>query len=146
MKITMPAFFRFGNFGDSISRYTCARDSSPLMASTEWPNAMKMAMTPNICGKLLCASQPSALGLNRRLRGCGSGGQAECLIAMVYTHQVIRMTTMTVTSFMMCRAFSLDSGMPLVFSHQKYTVTIIAKQEAMMSMDRGESGPVARCA
>jgi len=27
--------------------------------------------------------------------------------------------TITVTSFMMCRAFSLDSGYTFVFSHQK---------------------------
>ena len=37
----------------------------------------------------------------------------------VYVHQAISSTTMTVTSFMMCNAFSLDSETPLVFSHQK---------------------------
>src|SRR5713226_3407091 len=38
---------------------------------------MKMAMMPNMWGRLLCASQPSALGLSLRLRGCGHGGSAE---------------------------------------------------------------------
>src|SRR5258708_7467927 len=116
------------------------------MAKTEWPRAMNIAMMPNMCGSELWASQPSEPVVRCKLRGYGRGGNAEWRTMTVKMHQPIRMTTMTVTNFMMCRAFSLDSGMPLVFSHQKYTVTIIAKQEAMMSMDRGESGPVARCA
>src|SRR6266853_1722577 len=103
------------------------------MAKTEWHRAINIAMMPNMCGSELWASQPSEPAVRCKLRGYGRGGNAEW-------------RTITVTNFMMCRAFSLDSGMPLVFSHQKYTVTIIAKQEAMMSMDRGESGPVARCA
>src|SRR5580700_10288854 len=101
---------------------------------------MKIASTPNICGRLLCANHPNALGLNRKFLGCGSGGKTECRTAMVYPHHAIRITTITVTSFMMCRAFSLDSGIPLVFSHQKYTVTIIAKPTAMESALTPDSG------
>ena len=37
-KITNPVFSRFFSLGCSISRFTCARVSSPLIASTEWPN------------------------------------------------------------------------------------------------------------
>ena len=40
-------------------------------------------------------------------------------------------TTITVVTYMMRSAFSLDSGMPLMFSHQKYTVTITAKTAAV---------------
>ncbi len=49
---------------------------------------------------------------------------------------------MTVTSFMMINAFSLDSDMPLVFSHQKYKVTTIAKVAAIKSIVVPESGPL----
>ena len=53
-------------------------------------------------------------------------------------------TTITVTSFMMCSAFSLDSETPLVFSHQKYAVTNTAKLAAIPSTVRAENGPL-RC-
>ena len=34
-------------------------------------------------------------------------------------HQTIMTTTMTVVTYMIRRAFPLDSGIPLIFSHQK---------------------------
>ena len=40
-------------------------------------------------------------------------------------------TTITVVMYMMRRAFSLDSGIPLMFSHQKYAVTRMAKNAAV---------------
>ena len=43
---------------------------------------------------------------------------------------------MTVVTYMIRSAFSLDSGMPLMFSHQKYRVTRIAKTAAPAFMGR----------
>jgi hypothetical protein len=57
-------------------------------------------------------------------------------------HQPISSTTITVTSFMMCSAFSLDSATPLVFSHQKYTVTTMAKIVAIPATVDSEKGPL----
>ena len=37
----------------------------------------------------------------------------ECLKSTVYVHQMIKITTITVTNFMICSAFSLDSVNPL---------------------------------
>ena len=53
------------------------------------------------------------------LRGYGSGGSGERRTSTVYMHQPISTTTITVVSCMIYSAFSLDSGMPLMFSHQK---------------------------
>ena len=60
-----------------------------------------------------------ALGPSFKFLRWGRGGSVVCRSEMVYKHQAIRITTITVTSFMICRAFSLDSGIPFVFSHQK---------------------------
>src|SRR3989442_4954845 len=106
---------------------------------------MRMATMPNMCGRLLCASHPRALGLSLKLRGWGSGGSAECRTMTVYAHQPTSITTITVTSFMIWSAFSLDSGMPLVLSPQQYEVTTMAKTEAIPLIETGEKGPL-RCA
>ncbi len=45
-------------------------------------------------------------------------------------------TTITVVSCIMRSAFWLDSGIPLMFSHQKYSVTKIAKDAAVRSTGR----------
>ena len=59
MKITKPARSRFFNFGCAISRYTCASVSNPLMASSEWPRPIMMAIAV-MDGASVPFSQPSA--------------------------------------------------------------------------------------
>ena len=54
--MTNPARRRFLSLGASISRLTWARDSSPLMARSVWPKAMRMPSAPMIRGKF--SSQP----------------------------------------------------------------------------------------
>ena len=56
-------------------------------------------------------------------------------------------TTITVVTYMIRSAFSLDSGMPLMFSHQKYSVTTTAKtaeveidRQYVMQMQRSRRG------
>ncbi len=48
-------------------------------------------------------------------------------VTTVMVHQIIRITTMTVVTIMICRAFSLDSCMPWMFFHQKYSTIRMAK-------------------
>src|ERR1022692_2788479 len=43
--MTKPARSRFLSFGWAISRLTCARLSSPLMARSEWPRPIMMAIS-----------------------------------------------------------------------------------------------------
>src|SRR5438876_11251577 len=43
-------------------------------------------------------------------------------------HQMSRITTITVVICIMRRALPLDSGMPLILLHQKYTVTATLKK------------------
>ena len=59
MKMTKPAFLRFASFGEAISRFTCARLSSPLMASNECPKPIRMATT-EMLGQTVPRSQPRA--------------------------------------------------------------------------------------
>ena len=60
----------------------------------------------------------------------GSGGRWAPRLMMVISDHTIRITTMTVVIFMICIAFSLDSCMPWMFFHQKYTHTRTAKPAA----------------
>src|SRR6266850_396902 len=76
MPITTAAFFRLGSLGCSISRFTCASDSSPLMASTECPKAIMIPSRPNFVGRSLPFNQPSAALLKCRF-SCGSHGESE---------------------------------------------------------------------
>ena len=65
------------------------------------------------------------------LEGVGSGGKvAPPRMTSVSGHQISRITTMTVVICMMRRALVLDSGTPLMFDHQKYTVTMTLKNTA----------------
>src|SRR5260221_8109773 len=57
-------------------------------------------------------------------------------------HQAMSITTITVTNFMICNAFSLDSETPLVFCHQKYNVTTMAKLAAIKLIVVEASGPL----
>src|SRR5271169_3827772 len=70
MKISKPARSRFFSLGWAISRLTCARLSSPLMASSEWPRPIRMAMKV-MEGATVPLSQPSASGLNLMFSGRG---------------------------------------------------------------------------
>ena len=124
--MTAPAFSRFFSLGCSISRLTCASDSSPLMASTEWPKPTSISTKGSMASSGKWASQPSVspweCPLAARIEWwVGSGGR--CRVAgcssMVRTHQTISITTITVVTCMMRIAFSLDSCMPWMFCHQK---------------------------
>ena len=53
----------------------------------------------------------------RQVRPAAEGGSLEPKACR--THHAIISTTITVVTYMMRSAFSLDSGMPLMFSHQK---------------------------
>src|SRR6266851_2073344 len=56
--MTIAARFRFFSLGCSISRFTCASDSSPLIASTECPNAMMTPNNPSVRMKFVCFRNP----------------------------------------------------------------------------------------
>src|SRR5277367_3793001 len=100
------------------------------MESSEWPKAMIKAMN-GMAGKMVPRNQPSDSLVNRRLRGSGAGGKVIWpRIKMVNGHQINNATTMTVVICIMRSALPLDSCMPLVFCHQKYTVTMTAKKAA----------------
>src|SRR5579864_6485566 len=54
----------------------------------------------------------------------------------VMVHQTIRITTITVVTIMICRAFSLDSWMPWMFFHQKYSTIRMAKPAEKWSSEK----------
>src|SRR5438309_10035724 len=121
-KMTSPARSRFLSFGDSISRLTCARDSSPDIASTECPNPTRTMMTVR-WENHVPFNHPKVALLRVMWAGMGEGGRWKLMRLRVNRHHPIRMTTITVVIFMMVRAFSLDSRMPWMFCDQKYNVT-----------------------
>src|SRR6267378_5496306 len=49
------------------------------------------------------------------------------ILKTVIVHQIRSVTTITVVMIMICIAFSLDSWIPWMFFHQKYTATSSAK-------------------
>ncbi len=82
------------------------------MESSEWPNAMMIAIEP-ISGQIVPLNQPSASLLNCMFFGTGSGGS--CALpcsSRVMGHQIRKATTMTVVICMMRSALPLDSWMP----------------------------------
>src|SRR4029077_7246357 len=81
-------------------------------------------------------SQPSDLLSSCMLAGVGNGGRCAPRMKMVYMHQTISMTTITVVTCMIFSALSLDSWTTLIFSHQKNTVTRTAKNAAVELSDR----------
>ncbi len=110
--ITSAVFFRFISLGCSISRLIWASDSSPLMASTEWPNPTSIMIERNLLRPR--AQQPSQSFLIAGMSaGEGSGGSCAPVLTIVIRHQTISITTITVVIFMICSARSLDSWMPL---------------------------------
>src|SRR6267154_5850006 len=60
-------------------------------------------------------------------RGTGAGGRLAPRTSSVYAHHEISAITITVVNCMIQSAFWLDSWMPFVFCHQKYSVAMIAK-------------------
>src|SRR5580765_7079978 len=105
--ITTAAFFKFLNLGWAISRFTWARVSSPLMASTECPNPTN-TMTQVRWLNQLPWSHPKDSLVNGTTPGCsGFGGHWIPILKTVMEHQMISMTTITVVTIMICRAFSL---------------------------------------
>src|SRR6202035_116664 len=65
------------------------------------------------------------------LEGQGKGGRWAPRTHTVYVHQMISSATITVVICMIFSALWLDSGMPLIFSHQKYNVMKMAKHAAV---------------
>ena len=106
---------RFGTFGWAISRFTCASDSSPLMARIEWPKAMRIPRAPICFSHPVPPSQPSASSL----KWSSKGGSVAPRIHSVTQHQVTITTTITVVTPMIFIALSLDSSMPRMFWCQK---------------------------
>src|SRR5580693_3643329 len=97
------------------------------MDSSECPKAMIKAMA-GMAGKIVPLNQPSDSLVNCRLRGTGAGGKVTWPRSrMVSGHQINNATTMTEVICIMRKALPLDSCIPLVFCHQKYTVTRTAK-------------------
>src|SRR5512143_3537396 len=93
------------------------------MDNSECPKAM-MIITRGNCSQVVPLSQPWASFENIRLEGTGAGGSFHLFCsAMLMGHQISRIATMTVVICMMRRALPLDSCTPLMFIHQKYTVT-----------------------
>src|SRR5215467_2021367 len=132
----LPVIFRLFSFGNSISRYTCASVSKPLIESTECPKAM-MTATTGIVGHHVPLNQPKPSSLNCRCAGVGGGGfWARPCVASVIRHQTRNITTMTVVTCMMRKAFVLDSCSPLMLYHQKYSVTPMPKNIANCSGDK----------
>ena len=87
--------------------------------------------TMGMDGKMVPLNQPSDSSANCRLRGSGAGGNVICPRRMIVSgHQINSATTITVVICMMRSALPLDSCMPLMFCHQKYTVTTTAKNAA----------------
>src|SRR5437899_8753031 len=84
-----------------------------------------------VYGSRVYRSHPSASFEYVIVERPGSGGTCPPRTASVYPHHAIMITTITVVMYMIRSAFSLDSGIPLMFSHQKYTVTRIAKNAAV---------------
>src|SRR5262249_12668239 len=112
------------------SRYTCASDSSPLIARIECPNPIRRAMAVND-GHPVPSSHPSESCEKRRFPGTGDGGSCPPRISTLATHQAMRITTMTGVIFMIRRGWSLDSCRPRVLRHQKYNVTRTARNAAV---------------
>src|SRR5580698_8450096 len=97
------------------------------MESSECPKAMIKAIA-GMAGKIVPLNQPRDSLVNCRLRGTGAGGKVTWPRSrMVRGHQINNATTITVVICIMRSALPLDSWMPLVFIHQKYTVTMTAK-------------------
>src|SRR5215467_3109023 len=100
------------------------------MERTECPNAMMMATT-GIVGHQVPLNQPNPSSLKLMLRGNGAGGVwAGPRINSVSVHHTRKITTITVVSCMIRKAFVLDSCKPLMLLHQKYIVTKTAKKTA----------------
>src|SRR5436305_1118697 len=113
MQTILPVIFRLFSLGYSISLYTCARVSKPLIESTEWPKAIITATT-GIVGHHVPLNHPSPSSLKLRCEGVGGGGSCAGPRTMsVMMHQARNITTMTVVTCMMCKAFELDSCSPL---------------------------------
>jgi len=75
-----------------------------------------MATTP-ICGKQ-CVQATERAGTEVQIADMERAEARMPQQGRVKCTKPISSTTITVTSFMMCSAFSLDSATPLMFSHQ----------------------------
>ena len=78
-----------------------------------------MPTIPTVYGKRVWRNQPSEFSEKVRLRGAIQGGRWAPRIQMVRADQATIRTTITVVMYMILKAFPLDSGIPLMFSHQK---------------------------
>src|SRR4029453_15521500 len=100
------------------------------MESSVCPNAMMIAAI-GMVGQKVPLNQPSPSSLNCRLDGVGGGGIcAGPRTAREMPHQTRKITTITVVTCMMRKAFELDSCSPLMLYHQKYNVTATPKKTA----------------
>src|SRR5262249_51145420 len=87
-----------------------------------------------IFAQIVPLSQPSASSEKWILRGRGAGGSwIFGARSSVIGHQIRKITTMTVVICTIRSALPLDSWIPLMLLHQKYTVTAIANSAAKTS-------------
>ena len=74
--MTIAARFRFLSLGCAISRLTWARLSSPLMASMEWPKAIRMPNRPkNGTSRVPLQESKSIVAELADCEGMGDGGR-----------------------------------------------------------------------
>jgi hypothetical protein len=69
-------------------------------------------------------------------RATGAGGRCAPLTSSVYPHHPISTRIINVVSCMIQSAFSLDSVIPLIFSHQKYRVATMANISATVLLPK----------
>src|SRR5215510_12810087 len=96
-----------------------------------------MIATIGTVGHTVPLNQPSPSSLKCRLAGVGGGRIcAGPRFTSVMPHQTRKITIITVVTCMMRKALELDSCRPLMLDHQKYTVTMTAKNTAKWSGER----------
>ena len=82
-------------------------------------------------GQMVPFNQPTASSEKFMLRGSGAGGSCPPRWRTVKKHHTINTTTITVVTFMIRSASSLDSWIPRVLRRQKYSVTTMATAAAV---------------
>src|SRR5258708_1941306 len=91
--MTTAARFRFLSFGLASSRFTWAKDSLPLMASTECPKAIRIPNMPRVLEKFVPFRKPSASSLKCRFECEGVGarfGEARARGLFAYAERAAR--------------------------------------------------------
>ena len=114
-----------GLFAGSAAWVLRFRDRpAPAIPRRSWPARngrcrQRRRSAESFSGSGCRRASPAIARPMRMLEGHGNGGRCAPRTHIVYVHQTISSTTITVVICMMRSALWLDSGMPLMFSHQK---------------------------